>query len=60
MTDEWAEYSITTPVFTENVSPACITFHIGYTAGTFWMDCIRFYQGRLRRTGPWSMTVRIG
>jgi len=45
MTNEWAEYSITTPVFTQNVSPACITFHVGYAAGVMWMDCVRFYEG---------------
>ena len=45
MTDEWVEYSITTPVFTTDVSPTNITFHIAYTAGDFWMDCVRFYEG---------------
>ncbi|MEN6578539.1 MAG: carbohydrate binding domain-containing protein [Phycisphaerales bacterium] len=45
MTGEWAEYSITTPVFTADVSPGCITFHVGFAAGVMWMDCIRFYEG---------------
>ncbi|MEN6578584.1 MAG: carbohydrate binding domain-containing protein [Phycisphaerales bacterium] len=45
ITGEWAEYSITTPVFTEDVSPAAITFHVGFAAGVMWMDCIRFYEG---------------
>jgi len=45
MTEEWTEFSITTPVFTENVDPATITFHIQYTAGDFWVDGVRFYEG---------------
>jgi len=45
MTDEWAEYSITTPVFSEDVSPATITFHIGFAAAEFWIDGVRFYEG---------------
>ncbi len=45
MTEEWAEYRVTTPVFTEDVSPANITFHIAYAAGDFWIDGVRFYEG---------------
>jgi len=45
MTEEWQEFSITTPVFTEDVSPATITFHIQYDAGDFWVDGVRFYEG---------------
>jgi hypothetical protein len=45
MTDEWAEYSLTTPEFTADVSPGCITFHVGFAAGVMWLDCIRFYEG---------------
>ncbi len=45
MTDQWAEYSVTTPVFTADVSPATITFHIGFAAGDFWIDGVRFYEG---------------
>jgi len=45
MTDEWAEYSLTTQEFTADVSPGCITFHVGFAAGVMWMDCIRFYEG---------------
>ena len=40
-----AEYSVTTPVFTEDVSPASITFHIAFAAGEFWVDGVRFYEG---------------
>ncbi|MHC4440440.1 MAG: carbohydrate binding domain-containing protein, partial [Planctomycetota bacterium] len=45
MTEEWTEFSVTTPVMTEDVSPAEIVFHIGYAAGEIWMDSIRFYEG---------------
>ncbi len=45
MTDEWAEYSITTPEFSEDVTPASITFHIGFAAAEFWIDGVRFYEG---------------
>ena len=45
MTDKWAEYSTTTPVFAENVNPATITFHIAYNVGEFWVDAVRFYEG---------------
>ncbi|HUU17423.1 MAG TPA: carbohydrate binding domain-containing protein, partial [Sedimentisphaerales bacterium] len=44
MTDQWAEYSVTTPVFTEDVSPASITFHIAFAAGDFWVDGVRFVE----------------
>jgi hypothetical protein len=45
ITEEWAEYSVTTPEFTENVTPAGVTFHIGFEAGEFWIDGVRFYEG---------------
>jgi hypothetical protein len=45
MTDEWAEYYVTTPVFTADVSPADIMFHIGFDAGDFWVDGVRWYEG---------------
>ena len=45
MTEEWQEFSVTTPVFTEDVNPATITFHIGYEASEFWVDGVRFYEG---------------
>jgi len=45
MTEEWTEISITTPVVTEDLSPAEVVFHVGYIAGEFWMDCIRWYEG---------------
>ena len=45
ITEEWAEYYITTPVFTENVTPAGVTFHIGFEAGEFWIDGVRYYEG---------------
>jgi len=45
MTEEWTEFSTTTPVFTEDVDPATITFHIAYTPGDFWIDGVRWYEG---------------
>jgi hypothetical protein len=45
ITDEWAEYSVTTPVFTENVEPGNLTFHIAFAAGDFWLDDVRWYEG---------------
>jgi hypothetical protein len=44
MTEEWAEYRVTTPVFETDVSPATITFHIAYAPGEFWVDNVRFYE----------------
>jgi len=44
MTEEWTEYSVTTPVFTEDVNPASITFHIAFAAGDFWVDDVRFVE----------------
>jgi hypothetical protein len=40
ITEEWAQYSITTPVYTETVDPAAATFHIGYAVGEFLVDDI--------------------
>ena len=45
ITEEWAEYSVTTPVFAEDTSPAGFTFHIGSAVGGFWVDAVRFYEG---------------
>jgi hypothetical protein len=45
MTEEWTEFSITTPVFTAEVNPASVTFHVQYAAGDFWIDNVRFYEG---------------
>ncbi|MHA1288134.1 MAG: leucine-rich repeat domain-containing protein [Candidatus Thorarchaeota archaeon] len=44
MTDEWAEYSFTTPVFFSEVSPAQVTFHVGFADGEFWMDDVRLTE----------------
>jgi hypothetical protein len=40
ITGEWAQYSLTTPVYTETVTPAAATFHIGWAAGEFLVDDI--------------------
>jgi len=45
MTDKWAEYSTTTPVFTADVTPGTLTFHIAFAAGDFWVDGVRWYEG---------------
>ena len=45
MTDEWTEFSVTTPVFADDTSPTSITFHIGFAAADFWIDGVRFYEG---------------
>jgi hypothetical protein len=45
MTDKWAEYSITTPVFDADVTPGSLTFHIGFATSSFWVDNVRWYEG---------------
>ncbi len=44
MTDTWAEYTVTTPVFDAEVVPATITFHIAFAPGEFWVDDARFVE----------------
>ena len=44
MTEEWAEYSVTTGVFDADVSPATITFHIAYAPGDFYVDGVKFVE----------------
>ncbi|HGJ64571.1 TPA: hypothetical protein ENS27_04190 [bacterium] len=46
MTEEWKEYFTTTPPMPNDVNPASITFHIAYSKGEFWMDGVRFYDGK--------------
>jgi hypothetical protein len=45
MTEEWTEFSVTTPVFTEDITPASLTWHIAFAAGDFWIDSVRWYEG---------------
>jgi hypothetical protein len=45
ITDQWVEYSVTTPVIAADVDPASITFHIGFAPGEIWVDNVRFYEG---------------
>jgi len=45
MTEEWQEFYVTTPVFTENVTPASPSFHLGFEVGEIWMDNLKFYEG---------------
>ena len=44
MTEEWTEFSVTTPVIPADVDPASITFHIAFTAGEFYVDDVKFYE----------------
>ncbi|MCL5282403.1 MAG: carbohydrate binding domain-containing protein [Planctomycetes bacterium] len=43
--EKWAEYHVTTPVMTDAVTPASLTFHIGFAAQEFWVDDCKFYEG---------------
>ncbi len=45
ITDKWAEYYVTTPVFESDVKPTSLTFHIGFQAQEFWVDDVRWYEG---------------
>ena len=51
MTDKWAEYTTTTPVFTEDVTPPNIAFHAGFAAAEFWVDNVKWYEGDYVPTG---------
>jgi len=59
MTEEWTEFSVTTPVFAEDTSPGSITFHIAFAAGDFWIDGVRFYEGDYVPP-PVTITVEAG
>ncbi len=50
--EKWAEYHVTTPVFADNVTPASLTFHIGFAAQEFWVDDCKFYEGDYVPTTP--------
>ena len=52
ITDQWAEYSVTTPVFAAETSPGSATFHIGFAAGEFWMDDVKFYESEAPPPAP--------
>ncbi|MHC4206428.1 MAG: PA14 domain-containing protein [Planctomycetota bacterium] len=58
MTEEWQEFSVTTPVFSENVDPGSITFHTAFAAGEFWMDAARWYEGDYVEPAFSSYTAR--
>jgi regulation of enolase protein 1 (concanavalin A-like superfamily) len=45
ITDTWTEYHVTTPVFTSDVSPTSLTFHVGFQAQEFWVDNVKWYEG---------------
>ncbi len=44
-TEKWAEYHTTTPVFTADVNPAQVTFHVEFKAQEFWIDDVKWYEG---------------
>jgi hypothetical protein len=43
--EEWEEIYVTTPVFTQDVQPASLTWHVQYGPAEFWIDAVRFYEG---------------
>ena len=45
VTDTWTEYYVTTPVITEDVTPASPTFHFAFAPGDFWVDGVKLYEG---------------
>ncbi|MCP4452312.1 MAG: hypothetical protein GY809_12695, partial [Planctomycetes bacterium] len=44
ITEEWTEYS-TTFAMADEVTPASLTWHLGFAVGEFWVDGVRFYEG---------------
>jgi hypothetical protein len=52
ITEEWAEYSVTTPVIPADVDPAATTFHFAFAPGDFWVDGVRFYEGEPYSPAP--------
>ena len=57
-TEEWQEFYVTTPVFTEDVTPASPSFHLAFAPGDFWMDGIRLYEGDYVEPAFSSMKAR--
>ena len=45
MTEKWQEYYITTPAMVADVNPGCVTFHIAFDVGEFFIDNVQFYEG---------------
>jgi len=45
ITDSWAEYHVTTPVFNKDVIPAEFEFLVSAAPGGFWIDDVKFYEG---------------
>ena len=44
-TEKWAEYHTTTPVFTADVNPADVMFHVEFKAQEFWIDDVKWHEG---------------
>jgi len=45
-TDQWQEFSVTTPVMTADVTPASPTFHLAFAPGDFWIDDVKLYEAK--------------
>ena len=52
LTTEWAEYSVTTPVFSSTVATADVSIWLGMQAGDVYIDHVRFYEGDYTEPGP--------
>ena len=52
LTEEWIEYSVETGVIPAEVTPATITWHIGFAPGVFFIDGVRFYEGSYVSADP--------
>ncbi len=54
ITEEWAEYHVTTDVLTSTVSSPGFSFHVGSAVGGFWVDDVKYYEGQYVETthGP--------
>jgi len=45
ITEEWQEFSVTTPVFDSTLEGCEVALLIGYQVGDIWIDNARFYEG---------------
>lgn len=54
ITEEWAEYHVTTDVLSSTVSSPGFSFHVGHATGGFWVDDVKYYEGEYVETvhGP--------
>jgi len=62
VTPEWMEYSVTTPIMAEKVTPASPTFHFNFSAGDFWIDDVKLYEAEVPDEGAtytWTGAVDL-